>query len=370
MATVLALLLVSGTAGIVAAEGLSAVTPPDSGDAVPADGPAYGVNNSTFQRLWSDDVDNGNLSVDDFDDANVSSRAEFAHRLARSTDVPFARPPQATSNWNSGDFGDYSPGGRRESVHPTGASLEDGVYIKDAYVSIFATQPSTILHHANGTTQYVAPDGQVRTISDYRIAVPQDDRNGSQRERWSIDQTQIESVDLSADGRLLDSASGHQATLQYTGLSGSPQLTVDATITVTLRHVTLDCPDWNSSTAGCDGDWNRDVETPEASRTVSTSQRVVVNRLSDIAGQARPVRSHRGSCRRGCPPEHRVVDDLGRRRRSSPEQLVVLHSESSRLADDGHEHRDQHVAGDIVGAPRPDSRVPESASAVRPHRPD
>jgi len=43
MATVLALLLVSGTAGIVAAEGLSAVTPPDSGDAVPADGPAYGV---------------------------------------------------------------------------------------------------------------------------------------------------------------------------------------------------------------------------------------------------------------------------------------------------------------------------------------
>jgi len=129
MATVLALLLVSGTAGIVAAEGLSAVTPPDSGDAVPADdGPAYGVNNSTFQRLWSDDVDNGNLSVDDFDDANVSSRAEFAHRLARSTDVLFARPPQATSNWNSGDFGDYSPGGRRESVHPTGASLEDGVH--------------------------------------------------------------------------------------------------------------------------------------------------------------------------------------------------------------------------------------------------
>jgi len=97
---------------------------------VPADGPPTVWYNSTFQRLWSDDVDNGNLSVDDFDDANVSSRAEFAHRLARSTDVPFARPPQATSNWNSGDFGDYSPGGRRESVHPTGASLEDGVYIK------------------------------------------------------------------------------------------------------------------------------------------------------------------------------------------------------------------------------------------------
>jgi len=39
------------------------------------------VNNSTFQRLWSDDVDNGNLSVDDFDDANVI----IARRIRAST---------------------------------------------------------------------------------------------------------------------------------------------------------------------------------------------------------------------------------------------------------------------------------------------
>ncbi|GAB7010776.1 hypothetical protein [Halorubrum trueperi] len=285
MATVCALLLVSATAGIVAAGGFNATTTPEAGDAVPDDGPAYGVNNSTFQRLWSEDIDNNNLSVDDFDDANVSSRAEFAHRLARSTDIPFARPPQAADDWNSGDFGDYTPGGRSKSVHPAGASLVDGVYIKDAYVSIFATQPSTILHHANGTTRYVAPDGHVRTISDYRVAVPQDDRNGSHRERWSVDRTRIKSVNLSAAGRTLDSGSGHQATLQYTNLSGDPQLTAEATITVTLRHVTLDCPDWNSSISSCDGDWTRTVETPEASQTVSTSQRVVVNRLSDIAGK-------------------------------------------------------------------------------------
>ena len=292
MAAVLALLLVSGTAGIVVAGGMDAITPPDSGDAVPDDGPAYGVNNSTFQRLWSEDVDNGNLSADDFEDVNVSSRAEFAHRLARSTDVPFARPPQATEDWNSGDFGDYNPGGRHSSIHPSGASLEDGVYIKDAYVSIFAVQPSTILHQTNGTTQYVAPDGQVRALSDYRVAVPEGDQNGSHRERWSIDRTSIESVELSADDRTIDSGSGHQATLQYTGLSGSPQLTVEANITVRLRHVTLDCPDWNTSISSCDGDWNRDVETPEASKTVSTSQPVVVNRPSDIAGNRVQFEAH------------------------------------------------------------------------------
>lgn len=292
MATMLALLLVSGTAGIVVAGGMDSITPSDSGDSVPEDGPAYGVNNSTFQRLWSEDVDNGNLSVDDFDDANVSSRAEFAHRLARSTDVPFAHPPQAASDWNSGDFGDYNPGGRDSSVHPAGASLEDGVYIKDAFVSIFAVQPSTILHQSNGTTQYVAPDGQVRAFSDYRVAVPEGDQNGSHRERWSIDRTRIESIELSADGRTIDSGSGHQATLQYADLSGSPQLTVEANITVTVRHVTLDCSDWNSSISSCDGGWTRDIESLEASKTVSTSQLVVVNRLSDIAGHRVQFAAH------------------------------------------------------------------------------
>jgi hypothetical protein len=292
MVAVFALLLVSGSSVVVVTGDMAAVTPSNSSDAVPDDGPAYGVNNSTFQRLWSEDVDNGNLSVDDFGDTNVSSRAVFAHRLARSTDIPFARPPQAASAWNSGDFGDYTSGGRSESVHPASASLDDGVYIKDAYVSIFAVQPSTILHQTNGTTHYVAPDGQVRALSDYRVAVPQDDQNGSHRERWSIDQTRIESVNLSAGGRTLDTGSGHQSTLQYSTLSGEPQLTVEANITVTLRHVTLDCPDWNSSISSCDGDWTRNVETPKASKTVSTSQPIVVNRLSDITGKRVQFEAH------------------------------------------------------------------------------
>ncbi|MUV59370.1 hypothetical protein [Halobacterium sp. CBA1126] len=280
----LALLLVSGTVGIGVAGDIHIEIPSDSGDAVPDDGPDYGVNNSTFQRLWSEDIDNGNLSADDFNGANVSSRAEFAHRLAQSTDIPFARPPQAASNWNSGDFGDYNPGGQDTSVYPAGASLEDGVYIKDAYASIFAVQPSTILHQTNGTTKYVPPEGQVRALSDYRVAVPEGDQTGPHRERWSIDRTSIESMELSADGRTIDTGSGHQTTLQYTNLSGSPQLIVETNITVTLRHVTLDCPAWNSTRSSCGGDWNRVVETVEASKTVSASQTVVVNQLSGISG--------------------------------------------------------------------------------------
>jgi hypothetical protein len=280
---VLALLLVSSST-IVIAGGLNLGTQSTSDSAIPDDGPDYGVNNSTFQRLWSEDTDNGNLSADDFGDSNIASRSEFTRRLAQSTDIPFAQPPQAADNWNRGDFGDYTPGSERSSVHPKGATLNDGVYIKDAYVSIFAVQPSTVLHQGNETTRYVSPEGQVRAVSDYRVATPQSDRNGSERDRWSIDQTYIESVELTADGQPLDAGSGHQATLQYTDLSGSPQLTVTATITVRLRHVTLECPTWNDTGSRCGGDWTREVETLDASKTVSTSQNVSVNQLTGITG--------------------------------------------------------------------------------------
>lgn len=194
LAAVFALVVSSGTVVAVAGS-LDTTAPSNDSPAVPSDGPDYGVNNSTFQRLWSEDADNGNLSADDFDDANVSSRAEFAHRVARSTDVPFARPPRAAEDWNRGDFTDFAHGGQGTSVHPEQASLEDGVYIKDAYVSIFAVQPSTILHTGNETTHYVAPDGEVPVLSDYRVAVPQSNRTGPRQEQWSVEQTRIESLE-------------------------------------------------------------------------------------------------------------------------------------------------------------------------------
>lgn len=262
----------------------AAPMPPANNSTVPADGPAYGVNNSTFQRLWSEDTDNGELSIDDIG-GHISSRPEFALRLAQSTDIPFSHPPAAVGTWNRGDFGDYTSGDRDASVHPEGADLVDGLYIEDAFVSIYAVQPSTIRHHGNGPTHTIAPDGHVRSISDYRVVVPDDDRRGPTRERWSVMRTRIDPVVLFADGRRIDRGKGHQATLRYTELSAATQLTVEANITVRLRHATLECPDWNASTTTCDGDWQREVETPEVSKTVSTSQPVTVSRLTGISGK-------------------------------------------------------------------------------------
>ncbi|WP_337653102.1 hypothetical protein [Halomontanus rarus] len=257
---------------------------PDNTSVVPEYGPAYGVENSTFQVLWSEDVDDGNLSVDDFEGTNVSSDGEFATRLAESTDVSFEQPPDAVATWNDGDFDGFSPGGDDESVHPDGASLEDGEYIKDAYVELYAVQPSTILHEDNGTTQYVAPDGDVLAISDYRVLLPEDDTSGSEQDEWSLTETSVDSIELKADGETLSTSDGHQATLSYEDLSGSVELTVEAEITATIKHVSLDCPDWVVVDRVCEGIWSEEVDNLERSKTVTASRDVVVSQLSESSG--------------------------------------------------------------------------------------
>ncbi|MCU4975440.1 hypothetical protein OB955_22370 [Halobacteria archaeon AArc-m2/3/4] len=198
--------------------------------------------------------------------------------------MSFEQPPDAVETWNDGDFEGFSPGGDDESVHPNGASLEDDEYIKDAYVEIYAVQPSTILHEDNGTTQYVAPDGDVLTISDYRVLLPEDDTSGSEQEEWSLTETSVDSIELKADGETLSTSDGHQTTLSYEDLSGPVELTVEAEITATIKHVTLDCPDWVVVDRVCEGLWSEEVDHLERSKTVTASRDVVVSQLSESSG--------------------------------------------------------------------------------------
>ncbi|ELZ88837.1 hypothetical protein C453_01200 [Haloferax elongans ATCC BAA-1513] len=249
---------------------------------IPADGPAYDIENETFQRLWSDDADSENLSLDDFD-GDAESKSEFIRRLTRSTDTPFEQPPRAVEQWNRGDFDDYSPGDRTTSVHPASASLSDGTVIKDAFVSIFAVQPSTVLHHRTGTTQHVAPDGDVLALSDYRVVIPEGDDTGLRREKWSLKRTSTD-ITLSAGDRTHDTGRGHTATLDYAGLSGSPEVTVTAEITAEFDHHIRECEDWNRTLDTCRGGWETETHHPSFSKTVSTSRDVVVNRLDGVSG--------------------------------------------------------------------------------------
>ncbi|WP_323174745.1 hypothetical protein [Natrialba sp. PRR66] len=225
------------------------------------------------------------MSIDDFDDDNVSSQEEFASGLAQSTDILFEEPPEDVEVWNSGDFQDFSPGDERTSVYPESAELEDGLYIQDAHVSIFAIQPSTVLHSGNESTHYIAPDGKVLVLSDYRVRIPDNDDNGSIREEWSVAETEIDRVELFADGQTIDSGDGHQSTLEYSELSGDPTLTVEVDISVQLRQEVQVCDDYDAVADICEGSWNETVTHHPELMTVTESQQTTVNQLDDGSGQ-------------------------------------------------------------------------------------
>ncbi|MDQ2052634.1 hypothetical protein RBH26_19430 [Natronolimnohabitans sp. A-GB9] len=278
----LTLLTVSG--GVVGLTVGVAAVEPHSSPVIPDDGPDYGVNETRFPLLWSEGLNQGNLSSDEFEE-NISSAGEFSTRLAGSTDVSFDEPIEDVEIWNRGDIQDFTPGDEETSVHPEGAQLEDGLYIRDAYASIFAIQPSTVLHSGNSSTQYIAPDGEVLSITDYRVRVPDDNTTGSVREQWSISETAVDSVELQADGQVLDSSSSHHSTLEYSELSGTQNLTVETEISVRLRHEIRTCEEYNSTADSCEDSWETEVEYPTDRIAVSDSQHTAVTQIDDSGGK-------------------------------------------------------------------------------------
>ncbi|SDD99495.1 hypothetical protein SAMN05192552_10937, partial [Natrinema hispanicum] len=279
------MLLIASGGAVFLAVGVAVAQPnPSSDTAIPADGPDYGVNETRFPLLWSDDLDQQNRSSDEFEET-VSSAPEFATRLAGSTDVPFEKPIDDVERWNSGDLQDFDPGGEKTSIHPKRAHLENGLYIRDAYTSIAAVQPSTVLHSGNTSTQYITPDGEVLAIADYRVRVPDDDTSGSVRHHWSIADTAVDTVVLQTDSWVLDADRGHRSTLEYQGLSGAQNLTVEATVTARLRHETRTCTDYNSTIGSCEGSWETEVDYPTEQVTTTDSRHAVVAQINDRGGK-------------------------------------------------------------------------------------
>lgn len=278
--------LLASLSGAVAGAPTSTAQPSVTDPAVPSGGPPDGMTNSTFQRLWAGDTDSGAAPSVAEMGQDGTSRATFLRRVADATDIPFSKPPKAAGIWNRHNFSAYTPGNASTSVHPGDATLADGGFIKDAFVSIYAVQPSTRLHRDAGTIQYIAPSGTVRAISDYRIVTPSADQQGRTRVQRSITQHGIDRLTVRADGRELDSGQGHQAALAYAGLNGSVTLTVEATITATVRTATRECSNWNATTSTCTGSWTETTDTRSISTTVATATTASVASPAAYSGQA------------------------------------------------------------------------------------
>ncbi|WP_228442295.1 hypothetical protein [Natrarchaeobaculum sulfurireducens] len=221
--------------GFVAAVGLvSADHPPRPGT------DDTDLDENETATLWSKEP-NECLSDEEYYDRYGENRTDL-HALGNCTDITFAEPPDTAETWTAYDFESLEPGDSDTSVYPESAETEDSLGIADAHATVFAVQPSTIVHKdENETPLYVAPEGEFRGFVDYRVRVPDDDVDGNRTIEWSLLEHDLDEVRLKQDGDVIAAQDGqHTPMFEYTlDGSGSSTLTVEADIEVRLeREVT------------------------------------------------------------------------------------------------------------------------------------
>jgi hypothetical protein len=218
------LLVTSGVAGLVTA------SPPQPGTE------GNGLSENESVTLWSRDAD-AYISQDEYHQRYGTERTAV-HQLANGTDITFKRPPSTAATWTQNDFEDLDAGDSATSVHPPHASLEDGVFIEDAHATVFAAQPSTRGHlEAGENPLYIAPNGTMRGLVDYRVRVPNGSSSGNRTVDWSLTEHEIEEVRLQKDGETIARTDGsHTPAIDYQlDDDWSATLTLEAEIRVRLK---------------------------------------------------------------------------------------------------------------------------------------
>lgn len=224
--TVLALVvLVSGVASL--------------GNATPhASEERNGLTRAEFATLWSHDVDSAALNQSVNASGVGSPDAATLHQLAAATDITFRQPPATAGTWTRSDFDDFEPGNRSTSVAPSHATLTDSWAISDAHATLFAVQPSTVVHVNETTRRYVAPSGTGQGVVDYRIELPRNKTGPNRSETWAVVSHDVDEVRLLANGTVIAREEETQTPRLAYELEerGDTSFTLEADINATIQR--------------------------------------------------------------------------------------------------------------------------------------
>ena len=215
----------------------------------PPERSGHGVNETTYHKLWSGDVDATNAS---HLQKLVESNASATEILAAGTDIPFSKPPQAVERWNSANIEAFPDTDNHTVVHPPGAHLSQGPVVKDAFVDIFASQPSTRTRLSVGnSTHYVASSGELLAVADYRVETPLNDTEGIIQTRWRLLDHRFNDTRLFVDGELDRKQGGSPRPAVNYSLATYPgdthTLDIAVNVTTTLQRETWFCRSYNNS---------------------------------------------------------------------------------------------------------------------------
>ena len=235
--------------------------------------------------LWSRDNDSRYISNAAYREAYGEDRT-LIQQVANRTDLTFTRPPETANVWTRNDHADYQPGDRKTSIYPEDATLSDSRFIKDAHASVFAVTPSTEVHRESPETKlYVAPEGRLLGVVDYRVRTPPEMDSPNRTVSWAVDSHEITEVRLLSDGEVIARADGHhRPDLAYELRGGEAALALEADIEVTLEKTVEEAYYVNvtgpNGTERTEKRWQTLTTTVEDSVTVSDRLEVEVYDLS------------------------------------------------------------------------------------------
>jgi hypothetical protein len=273
--------------------------------------PDHGLDPDTFRRLWSGDIDS----------ADTAGNGPVGGVLLGAADYAFDQPPTAVETWNNGDHRDFPQTDIDRSVYPPHADRSDALWIEDAYIEVFAVQPSTVAHVSPADTRhYIRPSGQVLGTTDYRIGLPPDVHRDydppvpdpgetvllEKTVEYRLIDHEMSDITLQADGDPVASTGPtHTPRLEFTSLAKSTdRLSLSVTISASFEKTTRrkyrsafeDCDtrtiqDGNETRTVTDCDieyntyWSTDVDRPSRQVTVRDSVDVTVYELAPTAAR-------------------------------------------------------------------------------------
>ena len=273
--------------------------------------PDHGLDSDTFRRLWSGDIDSADRAGNGPVDGVLLGAADYA----------FDQPPKAVETWNTGDHRDFPRTDIDRSVYPPHADRSDALWIEDAYIELFAVQPSTIAHVSPADTRhYIRSSGEVLGTTDYRIGLPPDvhrDYNPPAPDPGEtvllekhvvhrLIEHEMSEITLEADGDPVASTGPtHTPRLEFSSLDQSTdRLTLSVTISASFEQTTRrkyrsafeDCDtrtiqEGNETRTVTDCDieydtyWSTDVDRPSRQVTVRDSVDVTVYEISPTASR-------------------------------------------------------------------------------------
>ncbi|GGK83212.1 hypothetical protein [Haloarcula sebkhae] len=213
---------------------------------------SYNHNHTFFRALWSGDPDHPDLTRADRAEAENGTLAV----LPSCTGDMLSREPSNTTLWNRPEHDSFRTGIENSSQPVNVTDTRSGLWIRDAYVTFFSVEPSTVVHRESGTTRLVRPNGTVRAIHDYRVYISEFFEDDFRVVNTSTSTT------LYANGTAMDNSTAAQPTLNYTQINGTAELQLVTTISMNLSEID-------------------DDEIDEYELTVTDSRTVQVENLSE-----------------------------------------------------------------------------------------